>query len=194
MDTFGDLLPVFSVGDDGTTGVTPPATAKNALAVGASNGSSLAPWSDSGQGPLADGRIKPDLIAPGMSVCSGRAEEARFPSGGTCGTGTHTNGDPLYMSLSGTSQATAVAGGTAALVREYVREEAGLTAPSAALVKAMLINGAKDVGAADIPNGAELGPHRSRPDRSPDGGSSMLTTPGRRPKPSCRLRRCIRSS
>ncbi|MGB1578593.1 MAG: S8 family serine peptidase [Candidatus Poseidoniaceae archaeon] len=177
VDTFGDLLPVFSVGDDGTTGVTPPATAKNALAVGASNGSSLAPWSDSGQGPLADGRIKPDLIAPGMSVCSGRAEEARFPSGGTCGTGTHTNGDPLYMSLSGTSQATAVAGGTAALVREYVREEAGLTAPSAALVKAMLINGAKDVGAADIPNGAEGWGHIDL-DRTvrPMEGSTMLTT------------------
>ena len=177
VDTFGDLLPVFSVGDDGTTGVTPPATAKNALAVGASNGSSLAPWSDSGQGPLADGRIKPDLIAPGMSVCSGRAEEARFPSGGTCGTGTHTNGDPLYMSLSGTSQATAVAGGTAALVREYVREEAGLTAPSAALVKAMLINGAKDVGAADIPNGVEGWGHIDL-DRTvrPMDGSTMLTT------------------
>jgi len=177
VDTFGDLLPVFSVGDDGTTGVTPPATAKNALAVGASNGSSLAPWSDSGQGPLADGRIKPDLIAPGMSVCSGRAEEARFPSGGTCGTGTHTNGDPLYMSLSGTSQATAVAGGTAALVREYVREEAGLTAPSAALVKAMLINGAKDVGTADIPNGAEGWGHidLDRTVRPMDGGT-MLTT------------------
>ncbi len=175
--TFGDLLPVFSVSDDGTTGVTPPATAKNALAVGASNGSSLAPWPNSGQGPLADGRIKPDLLAPGMAVCSGRAEEARFPAGLSCGSGTHTNGDPMYMSLSGTSQATAVAGGTASLVREYIREEAGLTAPSAALVKAMLINGAKDVGAADIPNGAEGWGHIDL-DRTvrPMDGSTMLTT------------------
>ena len=51
VDTFGDLLPVFSASDDGTTGVTPPATAKNALGVGASNGTSLLPWSDSGTGP-----------------------------------------------------------------------------------------------------------------------------------------------
>ncbi|MEC7150905.1 MAG: S8 family serine peptidase [Candidatus Thermoplasmatota archaeon] len=177
VDTFGDLLPVFSASDAGTTGVTPPATAKNALGVGASNGTTLLPWSDSGQGPLADGRIKPDVIAPGMAVCSGRAEEARFPAGSSCGTGTHANGDPLYMSLSGTSQATAVAGGTAALVREYIREEAGLTAPSAALIKAMLINGAKDVGAADIPNGAEGWGHIDL-DRTvrPMDGSTMLTT------------------
>lgn len=175
--TFADLLPVFSAGDDGTTGVTPPATAKNALAVGASNGSSLTPWSDSGQGPLADGRIKPDLIAPGMSVCSGRAEEAKFPAGSSCGTGTHANGDSLYMSLSGTSQATAVAGGTAALVREYIREEAGLSAPSAALVKAMMINGAKDVGTPDVPNGAEGWGHIDL-DRTvrPMDGTTMLTT------------------
>ena len=44
------------------------------------------------------------MIAPGMAVCSGRAEEARFPAGSSCGTGTHANGDPLYMSLSGTSR------------------------------------------------------------------------------------------
>ena len=70
-----------------------------------------------------------------------------------------------------------MAGGTAALVREYIREEAGLTAPSAALIKAMLINGAKDVGAADIPNGAEGWGHIDL-DRTvrPMAGSSMLTT------------------
>ena len=177
VDTFGALLPVFSASDAGTTGITPPATAKNALAVGASNGSNLLPWADSGQGPLADGRVKPDVIAPGMAVCSGRAEEARYPAGSACGSGTHANGDPMYMSLSGTSQATAVAGGTAALVREYIREEAGLTIPSAALVKAMLINGAKDVGAADIPNGAEGWGHIDL-DRTvrPMDGSTMLTT------------------
>lgn len=177
VSTFGDLLPVFSVGDDGSTGVTPPATAKNALSVGASNGSSLTPWSGSGQGPLADGRIKPDLIAPGMAVCSGRAEEAKFPAGQGCTTATHANGDPMYMTLSGTSQATAVAGGTASLVREYVREQTGLTAPSAALVKAMMINGATDVGTPDIPNGAEGWGHIDL-DRTvrPMDGSTMLTT------------------
>lgn len=177
VDTWNVLLPVFSVGDDATTGITPPATAKNALSVGALNGSTLAPWSGSGQGPTNDGRIKPDVIAPGIGVCSGQAEEARFPAGSGCGSGAHGNGDDLYMTLSGTSQATAVAGGAAALVREYIREQGGIASPSAALVKAMLINGAKDVGTPDIPNPAE-GWGQIDLDRTilPTAGSTALTT------------------
>ena len=48
------------------------------------------------------------------------------------------------MSLSGSSQATAVAGGATALVRS-ISEEVGISSPSASLVKAVMINGAKDV-------------------------------------------------
>ena len=59
------------------------------------------------------------------------------------------------MSLSGSSQATAIAGGATALVREYIREQGGISSPSASLVKATLINGAQDLGTADIPNSAE---------------------------------------
>ena len=69
--------------------------------------------------------------------------------------GAHSNGNDLYMSLSGSSQATAVAGGATALVREYIREEVGISSPSASLVKAVMINGAKDIGNADIPNPSE---------------------------------------
>ncbi len=159
-----DLTPVFSVGDNGGLGssqVTSPATAKNVIAIGASTtgaGGSTAVGSVanfSSLGPSLDGRVKPDLVAPGVGICSGLAEEARNPAGPACLSGTHPEGNAYYMSLSGTSQATAVASGVAALTREFIREQAGIGSPSSALVKAALINGAKDLGAPDIPNDAE---------------------------------------
>ena len=158
------VLPIFSVGDwDGTgvSSVTAPATAKNVLSVGVSTtgseGSTPAGSVDSVSrtGPTTDGRIKPDVVAPGIEICSGRAEEARTPSGVECGTGSHANGDPLYMTLSGTSQSASVAGGLAALTREFLREQVGIQSPSASLIKAALINGAEDLGAPDIPNNEE---------------------------------------
>ena len=103
--------------------MTAPSTAKNVLSVGVSttgSGASAAVGSVdqiSRLGPTADGRIKPDVVAPGIEICSGRAEEARNPIGNACGTGTHANGDPLYMTVSGTSQSASVAGGLASLTR-----------------------------------------------------------------------------
>lgn len=160
VDTYvsdtGDLVPVFSVGDQGQSGnIAPPATAKNVISVGASEPSQQAVANFSSNGYTLDGRIKPDLVAPGVGICSGRAEEANNVNGLTCGQGTHQNGAGLYMSLSGSSQATAIAGGATALVREYIREQGGISSPSASIVKATLINGAQDLGTADIPNSAE---------------------------------------
>ena len=94
-------------------------------------------------------------MAPGVDLCSGRAEEAKTSPGTACASETHANGDDVYTSLSGTSQATAIAGGVAALTREFIREEVGINSPSGSLVKAAMINGARDLGAADIPNDAE---------------------------------------
>ena len=99
--------------------------------------------------------MKPDLVAPGVAICSGRAEEATIPSGWSCGTGSHSNGDELYMSLSGSSQATAVAGGSVSLIREFLREHEGVSSPTASLLKAATINGAIDLGVANIPNAEE---------------------------------------
>ena len=106
------LLPVFSVGDNGGTGsskITAPGTAKNVLSIGSSVNGSVSSYSS--EGPTLDGRIKPDLVAPGDGICSARAEEAISVVGSVCGTGSHSNGRSMYMQLSGTSQATAVAGG-----------------------------------------------------------------------------------
>ena len=150
------LLPVFSVGDNGGSGsskITAPGTAKNVLSIGSSVNGSVSSYSS--EGPTLDGRIKPDLVAPGDGICSARAEEAKNGMGPVCGTGTHSNGRSMYMQLSGTSQATAVAGGSASLTREYLREVAGINKPSASLIKATLINGAEDLGTPDIPNAYE---------------------------------------
>ncbi len=154
------MLPLFSVGDRGAQGasqITPPSTAKNVLAIGASGtGATLdTVASFSSNGPSLDSRIKPDLVAPGVDLCSGRAEEAKTSPGTACASETHANGDDVYTSLSGTSQATAIAGGVAALTREFIREEVGINSPSGSLVKAAMINGARDLGAPDIPNDAE---------------------------------------
>ena len=150
------LLPVFSVGDNGGSGsskITAPGTAKNVLSIGSSVNGSVSSYSS--EGPTLDGRIKPDLVAPGDGICSARAEEAISVVGSVCGTGSHSNGRSMYMQLSGTSQATAVAGGSASLAREYLREVAGINKPSASLIKATLINGAEDLGTPNIPNANE---------------------------------------
>ncbi len=180
------VLPIFSVGDRGANGasqISPPSTAKNVLSVGVSTtgtDSTASPGSVdsiSSQGPTLDGRIKPDVVAPGIELCSGRAEEANTPSGFSCGSGNHADGDPLYMSLSGTSQAAAVAGGIASLTREYLREQVGISSPSASLVKAALINGATDLGTPDIPNSLEgWGELNLERTVLPTDGSTILTT------------------
>ena len=154
-----DFLPVFSAGDDpnqNASKVMAPSTAKNVLSIGASttNPSGIVA-NFSANGPSLDGRVKPDLVAPGVSICSGRAEEAAIPVGLSCGTGAHSNGNGMYMSLSGSSQATAVAGGSVSLIREFIREEVGISTPAASLIKAASINGAIDIGVANIPNSQE---------------------------------------
>ena len=176
------VLPLFSVGDRGAQGasqVTAPGTAKNVLAVGTSQTGSLAGTvaNISSLGPSLDGRIKPDIVAPGINICSGLAEEAKSPAGFSCGTGSHSDGSPLYMTLSGSSHATSIAGGSTALVREFLREQVGLNSPSASLIKAAVINGAKDLGASDIPNAVEgWGQLDLQRTIIPTDGSTSLTT------------------
>jgi len=154
-----DFLPIFSAGDDpaqNASKVLAPSTAKNVLSIGASTTSPAGSVANfSSQGPSLDGRVKPDLVAPGVLLCSGRAEAASIPIGLSCGSGTHSNGEDLYMSLSGSSQATAVAGGSISLIREFIREEVGIGTPTASLLKAASINGAIDLGTANIPNAQE---------------------------------------
>ena len=159
------FLVLFSSGDlgeDGANTVTPPGSAKNVLTIGASTTGSMGSDPEgsvpdfSSKGSTLDGRIKPDMVAPGVMICSARAEEASSAQGESCSSTTHSDGTtPLYMALNGSSMATAVAAGGATMVRQYLRTDVGITEPRSDLIKALLINGAEDIGAANIPNPSE---------------------------------------
>ena len=91
----------------------------------------------SSRGPTADGRVKPDLCAPGTNVISSRAHTSTADTGWAV-----YNSNYIYWG--GSSMSTPQVSGAAALVREYYQVEKGANA-SAALVKATLINGAIDI-------------------------------------------------
>ena len=95
----------------------------------------------SGRGPTMDLRVKPDVVVPGEWIVSARS------SGDPSSIGCITCRDSL-LPLFGTSMATAIAAGTAALVRQYftdgfypngTKNAAASMQPSAALVKAVMI-------------------------------------------------------
>ena len=142
------FLVLFSAGDlgaDGSNTVTPPGSAKNVLTIGASTtgaaGSDPAgSVSDfSSIGTTLDGRIKPDLVAPGVMLCSAQAEEAESAQGESCSIATHDDGStPLYMTLNGSSMATAVAAGGVTMVRQHLRTVEGITEPRSDLILSLI--------------------------------------------------------
>ena len=161
INDYTDFLVLFAAGNEGAQGsssIAPPATAKNVLTVGASTtgrpgtaaAGSVASFSSIG--PTADGRIKPDIVAPGVQICSARAEEATQYIGPSCSGSSHNSGGTMYVQADGTSASTPVVGGAAMLARQFLREELGITSARSDLVKALLINGAKDLGSKNIPN------------------------------------------
>ncbi len=91
----------------------------------------------SSRGPTADGRVKPDLCAPGTNVISSRAHTSTADTGWALY-------DANYIYWGGTSMSAPQVTGAAALAREYYMVEKGIN-PSAALIKATLINGAVDI-------------------------------------------------
>jgi hypothetical protein len=93
----------------------------------------------SSRGPTSDGRIKPDLVAPGTAILSTRSRASGV------GNGWGPSTDPLYFFDGGTSMATPLVAGCAAVVRQFLQQKKGIANPSAALVKAMLINAATDL-------------------------------------------------
>ncbi len=117
-------------GGYGTVGV--PATAKNVLSVGAIHSDDNSMTVFSGWGPTDDGRLKPEVVAPGDEVSGDGGITSAQPNGG-------------YGVLVGTSMAApAVSGAAAVLIEDYRRLFNGLT-PQPALIKGLLTHTAADL-------------------------------------------------
>jgi serine protease AprX len=104
----------------------------------------------SSRGPTQEGRLKPDVVAPGTSILSTLSRAVGHPS-----TLFGASSDPLFFFDTGTSMATPLVAGCVAVLRETLRRN-GTTAPSAALIKALLINGAVELPGQYSPS--EAGP------------------------------------
>lgn len=152
MWTHPDLLLVYAAGNAGELCEPPrsvniPGNAKSVLTVGSVGHGVNAnvPSSFTSLGPVFDGRLKPTLAAQGEATVSARSDANTASN--NCNTCSNT----------GTSMSTPTAAGLAALAREYftagfypsgTRTPTQGFTPSAALVKAALIDGAVALGAA----------------------------------------------
>ncbi|MBK7401817.1 MAG: S8 family serine peptidase [Myxococcales bacterium] len=147
--------------------VQAPATAKNCIAVGASENERPEitetygkwfpadfgappikddPFADtreglaafSGRGPARGGRLRPDVVAPGTSILAARSSKGPPQVNTMYGSTT----EPSYCFDGGTSVSSALVAAAAALVCQWLSQVRNVASPSAALVKALLINGA----------------------------------------------------
>ena len=111
------------------------------------NANGMAAWSS--RGPTDDGRIKPDICAPGTNIISSRSHD---PKAGTLWGAYNSD----YLFCGGTSMATPHVAGASALVRQfYIQRQIN---PSAALIKATLLCGAHDMTPGQYQSPQEIQP------------------------------------
>jgi subtilase family protein len=153
-----EMTIVFSSGNKGAGGnLTTPGNAKNVITVGASenlrdgldgcqinsdgadNINEIISFSSGG--PSADGRVKPDIVAPGTHIQGARSQSRAYQGAGVCGPANYPTNQFLYTWSSGTSHSAPAVAGAAALVRQYFQQSIGRP-PSPAMIKAFLTNSA----------------------------------------------------
>ncbi|HYP25697.1 MAG TPA: S8 family serine peptidase [Blastocatellia bacterium] len=151
-----EMTVVFAMGNSGHDKLAAPATAKNVIGVGASEnlrpsgrdgcGVDVAGADDalsiidfSSGGLTTDGRVKPELMAPGTHIQGARSQDPGYVGSGVCGPASFPLGQTLYTWSSGTSHAAPAVAGAAALLRQFFQQSTG-RAPSPAMVKAFLAN------------------------------------------------------
>eukprot|EP01034_Spumella_vulgaris_P024397 gene24397-30741_t len=148
-----DFVVLFAAGNDGGAfeTIVSPSLSKNAISVGCSENShevgsdsvnNVASFSSIG--PTHDGRFKPEIVAPGVRINSALAAD-ETATADTCS----------VAPKSGTSMATPVAAGNAALIRQYFQDPRfwaarcdssyqlcrdGAFAPSGYLLKSLILH------------------------------------------------------
>lgn len=134
---FPQVLNVFAAGNDGQNTCSPyPAgygtvcgiyqSAKNVLTIGSMR-KNYTNHEESSMGPVKDGRLKPEVISIGADLYS---------------TALYDN----YVGMTGTSMACPGATGALALLSQRYKQLNGNNNPPGALLKALIMNGATDIG------------------------------------------------
>src|SRR5690606_33098939 len=115
--------------------LSPPSAAKNPISVGAINSDDDSMTTFSSWGPTDDGRMKPDLCAPGDQVSG---------DGGV--TSPNSSSNTGYVTLHGTSMASpTVTGLVALLTQDYRQRNPGAADPLPSTLKAGLMHTAFDI-------------------------------------------------
>ncbi|MBL8205700.1 MAG: S8 family serine peptidase [Blastocatellia bacterium] len=166
-----DYTIFYSAGNNSAGDYQVTNAAKNNIVVGATdsptgNGSLENLLRSSNHGPTFDGRIKPDIVAPGVVIGATENTDEQNSSNYTNATSAtakdaavnpddpNNNSTLLEEAVSGTSFASAAAAGSALLVRQYFSDGfypsgAKVTGnafnPSNALVKAILLNSGRNL-------------------------------------------------
>ncbi len=176
---FQPMTFIFAAGNEGddvpggTKSIGSPATAKNVISTGASegcdddgrDGCGIGPTGAdsirdvpefSSRGPQADGRLGPVIVAPGTHVSGIASTATGYDGTGICDP-FWPEGQALYARGSGTSHACPLVAGAAALFHESYLSRTG-EAPSPALVRAALAASARDIAGGEDGHGGKIEP------------------------------------